>query len=153
MKIRIPIELMNGRGDNDANADGHGTDQYRQSHIVLLNYFLPQVIWGQLVHDQESDHEYHYADKCKDQRAHYVGKGKYTHLIYLQCNDDIRCRPRDRSQDCLEWSAEHFLLGPRCPGSSRDSLRYRSRLAPASHTPNRFSETLIVLPLQNRCRR
>src|ERR1700730_5211471 len=35
---------MDGGGDDDADADGHGADQDGQGHVVFLHDFFPQVI-------------------------------------------------------------------------------------------------------------
>src|SRR5581483_7855124 len=36
------FELVHGRGNNDTDADGHGSDQHRQGSVVLLHHLLPQ---------------------------------------------------------------------------------------------------------------
>ncbi len=38
------LTLMNSRGNDDANAEGHGADQYGERHVVLMDDFLPEMI-------------------------------------------------------------------------------------------------------------
>jgi hypothetical protein len=52
-----PDELMNGGGDDDADADGHGADQNRERHVVFLDDFFPEMVGSRFVDDDERQNE------------------------------------------------------------------------------------------------
>ena len=67
MKSQDAHRLVNRGGNDDANADGHGADQNRQRHVVLLHDLLPEMVRRELVHDHERNDENEHADEREDQ--------------------------------------------------------------------------------------
>src|ERR1700719_2461355 len=61
MKSRIP-KLVDSRRNNDANSERHRPEQQRESGVVLLHDFLPQVVRSHFVDDEKragTDHDSH----------------------------------------------------------------------------------------------
>src|SRR5580704_19630863 len=65
MKSRIP-KLVDCRGNDDADSERHRSEQQRQSGVVLLYDFLPQVVRGHFVEDQERARKDHDSDRRVD---------------------------------------------------------------------------------------
>src|SRR5690348_4988778 len=102
---------VNGGGNDDADPDGHGSDEDRQRHVVLLHDFLPQMVWGELVHHQKRDDEDQHAEKGKCQCSDDIAERNKVHLICLRCSDDRNRKRNDRSLDYHERTWEHFSTG------------------------------------------
>src|SRR3954452_14262374 len=73
--------LVNGRGDDDADAERGEADHDSQRHVLLLDQFLPELEGRDLVHDHEGDAKNSDADESVDDG---VGDDECVHgVVYL----------------------------------------------------------------------
>ena len=75
---------MDGGGDDDADADGHGADQDGQGHVVFLHDFFPQVIGRGFVDDYERQDENKDAYECEGQSADYIAE-RTRFMLFASC--------------------------------------------------------------------
>lgn len=57
---------MNRRGDDHADAENAGGHHDGQREVLLLHKLLPQIVGGELVHDDEAHDEDHHAEQGVD---------------------------------------------------------------------------------------
>src|SRR5205807_7332564 len=72
MKSKIP-KLVDGSRNDDADSERHRPEQQRQSSVVLLYDFLPQVVWRHLVDDEERAGKDDNSDRGIDDGIYHVG--------------------------------------------------------------------------------
>src|SRR5580700_5161090 len=72
MKSSMPKSLVDSGCDDDANADGHCSDQDGERGVVLLNNFLPQVVGSYLVDDEKCCGKDNNAERRVNNCVHHV---------------------------------------------------------------------------------
>ena len=65
--------LVNRRGDDDADADGHGTQQDGEGGVVFLHDFFPEMVGRDFIDDKEGDDEDSDPDCGVENRVDDVG--------------------------------------------------------------------------------
>src|SRR6266702_2351927 len=81
---------VNRRRNDDANAQRHRADHNRQSEVVLINDFLPQVIWRQLVDEEEGNPENDHAQKSEHDGIHHESDVDQISHSLLPCCEDVQ---------------------------------------------------------------
>src|ERR1700730_3933291 len=100
MNSKIPIRLVDGRSNDDADSDGHGADQNGERHVLLLHDLFPKMVRGHLVHHEKCDHEHQNPEKRKRESIDDVTEREQIHLIFLRYSDGSYYTPSDRNRDC-----------------------------------------------------
>src|SRR5438270_7244535 len=127
MKRRMPTTLVNRRGDDDADADGHAANQNGERSVVLLHDFFPEMIRRKFVHHQKRHGEDDDPKKCKHDGIHDTVYQRGAHFICLPCNGDRSCRRIDTNRDCRARTWGHFSLHLLWPDSSLDIALHLTR--------------------------
>src|SRR5271155_403475 len=74
--------LVDGRGDDEADAQAHASYEHAEREVLLLIDLFPQVVRRDPVKDEEEDREDHDADERKGEGRKYVGEKVRGH-VYL----------------------------------------------------------------------
>src|SRR5579884_2970407 len=83
LRCNQPVTSVHGRGDDDAHANGHGSQQDGQRQVLVFDDLLPQVVRRYFVEDHESRDKDENAHCGIDHRVHNVHGMKVVHVTFL----------------------------------------------------------------------